>query len=164
MLVVAGTAASVGSDHMASAIKKSSTTSAHSSTTTKPHPSNSGIKVNNVNIQRNLKCSTTGEGSGITGFGACSNAAASATDISGSVTGSGSSSRGNSGIEVFNKNDQSGLTCLLVAAPLQSAATDHVRTAHLAALLYQATSLANLKKENIYTHTIQTSKYLFFIF
>ncbi|MGB8033149.1 MAG: hypothetical protein WCF03_04930 [Nitrososphaeraceae archaeon] len=111
MLVVAGTAASVGSDHMASAIKKSSTTSAHSSTTTKPHPSNSGIKVNNVNIQRKLKCSTTGEGSGITGFGACSNAAASATDISGSVTGSGSSSRGNSGIEVFNKDDQSGLTC-----------------------------------------------------
>jgi hypothetical protein len=54
VLVVAGIAASVGSDHMASAIKKSSTTSARSSTTTKPHPSNSGIKVNNVNIQRNL--------------------------------------------------------------------------------------------------------------
>ena len=150
---------------MASAIKKSSTTSAHSSTTTKPHPSNSGIKVNNVNIQRNLKCSTTGEGSGITGFGACSSGRSSAPlHKAGSVTGSGSSSRGNSGIEVFNKNDQVGLTCLLVGAPLQSAAMDHVRTAHLGALLYQAKSLANLKKENIYTHTIQTSKYLFFIF
>jgi hypothetical protein len=107
VLVVAGTAASVGSDHMAFARK---TTSTRSSTTTTPHPSNSGIKVVNSFNQRNLKCSTTGDGSGITG-GACTNAAASATDVSGSVTGSSSSSRGNSGIEVINKADQSGLTC-----------------------------------------------------
>jgi hypothetical protein len=106
VLVVAGTAASVGSDHMAFARK---TTSARSSTTTTSHPSNSGIKVLNISNQRNLKCSTAGEGSTITG-GSCTNAAASATDVSGGVTGSSSSS-GNSGIAVINKSDQSGLTC-----------------------------------------------------
>lgn len=73
------------------------------------HPSNSGIKVLNINAQRNLKCSTAGEGSTITG-GSCTNAAASATDVSGGVTGS-SNSGGNSGIVVINKSDQSGLTC-----------------------------------------------------
>jgi hypothetical protein len=105
VLVMAGTAASVGSDHMAFARK---TTFVRSSTTTTSHPSNSGIKVLNINAQRNLKCSTAGEGSTITG-GACTNAAASATDVSGGVT--GSSSGGNSGIVVLNKSDQSGTTC-----------------------------------------------------
>jgi outer membrane lipoprotein-sorting protein len=57
VLVVAGTAASVGSDHMAFARK---ITSARSSTTTTSHPSNSGIKVLNISNQRNLKCSTAG--------------------------------------------------------------------------------------------------------
>jgi hypothetical protein len=116
VLVVAGTAA-VGSDHMAFARK---TTSARSSTTTTPHPSNSGTKVVNINDQRNLKCSTTGEGSTITG-GSCTNAAASATDVSGGVTGS-SSSGGNSGIAVINKNLQSGMTCSTAGstAPIDS--------------------------------------------
>jgi hypothetical protein len=106
VLVVAGTAASVGSDHMAFARK---ITSARSSTTTTSHPSNSGIKVVNFSDQRNTKCSTAGESSAITG-GACTNAAASATDVSGGVTGSSSSS-GNSGIVVINKSLQSGMTC-----------------------------------------------------
>jgi hypothetical protein len=107
VLVVAGTAASVGSDHMAFARK--TTSAVRSSTTTTSDPSNSGIKVLNINAQRNLKCSTAGEGSTITG-GSCTNAAASATDVSGGVTGS-SSSGGNSSIVVINKSDQSGLTC-----------------------------------------------------
>jgi hypothetical protein len=106
VLVVAGTAASVGSDHMAFARK---TTSAVRSSTTTSHPSNSGIKVVNFSDQRNTKCSTAGESSAITG-GSCTNAAASATDVSGGVTGS-SSSGGNSGIVVINKSLQSGMTC-----------------------------------------------------
>jgi hypothetical protein len=123
VLVVAGTAASVGSDHMAFASrKKPSTTFARSSTTTTTsHPSNSGIIVLNKSDQRNLKCSTAGEGSAITGS-SCTNAAASATDVSGGVTGS-SSSGGNSGIKVLNKSDQSGLTCSTAGstAPIDTA-------------------------------------------
>ncbi|HEY6164805.1 MAG TPA: hypothetical protein VIW25_07835 [Nitrososphaeraceae archaeon] len=58
MLVVAGTAASIGSDHMAFARRATSARS--STTTTTSHPSNSGIKVLNISNQRNLKCSTAG--------------------------------------------------------------------------------------------------------
>ena len=58
VLVMAGTTASVGSDHMAFARKATSERS--STTTTTSHPSNSGIKVLNISNQRNLKCSTAG--------------------------------------------------------------------------------------------------------
>jgi hypothetical protein len=106
-ILIASTIAAVGSADMASArTKKPGTDSVRKLATTSPPSSgrsNSGILVVNRADQAN-RCSTAGGTSAITD--SCANSAASATDISGGVT--GSSSSGNSGIAVINKARQSG--------------------------------------------------------